>query len=367
MEYSSFSDGKIKVATGRWQSASGVSQTESFSVLTVADCAMSFACQLEALLASVSRLMKIEGVPVLMWFMLSNPAEQVEELKAHLHYECPVSIIGQAPLDGTKIAALVWRRSEAAVKRVSEQIFRVSRRGVDEYWFTCGLSDAEGSYNQTVDLFDKLSGSLKEQGLTLESDCVRTWLFVRDIDFNYKGVVDGRNDVFDRHDLTPDTHFIASTGIEGFTACADNKVMLDAVAVKGPGLRVKYLYGESHLNRTSEYGVRFERGTVVEYADRRHVFISGTASIDNKGNILYEGDICRQTERMIENVGVLLAEAGCGFADVGSMTVYLRNASHYDAVKRIFDKRFPDTPVVIVLAPVCRPGWLVEMECVGII
>ena len=367
MEYSSFSDGKIKVATGRWQSASGVSQTESFSVLTVADCAMSFACQLEALLASVSRLMKIEGVPVLMRFMLSNPAEQVEELKAHLHYECPVSIIGQAPLDGTKIAALVWCRSEAAVKRVSEQIFRVSRRGVDEYWFTCGLSDAEGSYNQTVDLFDKLSGSLKEQGLTLESDCVRTWLFVRDIDFNYKGVVDGRNDVFDRHDLTPDTHFIASTGIEGFTACADNKVMLDAVAVKGPGLKVKYLYGESHLNRTSEYGVRFERGTLVEYADRRHVFISGTASIDNKGNILYEGDICRQTERMIENVGVLLAEAGCGFSDVGSMTVYLRNASHNDAVKRIFDKRFPDTPVVIVLAPVCRPGWLVEMECVGII
>jgi enamine deaminase RidA (YjgF/YER057c/UK114 family) len=48
------------------------------------------------------------------------------------------------------------------------------------------------------------------------------------------------------------------------------------------------------------------------------------------------------------------------------MTVYLRDIADYSAVKKIFDTRFPDCPRAIVQAPVCRPGWLVEMECIAI-
>ena len=32
----------------------------------------------------------------------------------------------------------------------------------------------------------------------------------------------------------------------------------------------------------------------------------------------------------------------------------------------MYDKRFPHTPKVFVHAPVCRPGWLIEMECMGV-
>jgi hypothetical protein len=35
-------------------------------------------------------------------------------------------------------------------------------------------------------------------------------------------------------------------------------------------------------------------------------------------------------------------------------------------VKSLYEERFPDKPYVIVHAPVCRPGWLVEMECMAI-
>lgn len=366
MELHSFSDGNIRVTTGRWHSLADAGRRESFSVLSVDDAHMPSDEQTRALTAAIGRLKEVEGVPVMIRFFMSDPAAEPDALSGRLGFDCPVSIIGQAPLDGTKIAAFVWCRSDAAVEIVSERMYRVSCNGIDEYWYVGGLSGAAGSYGQTVALLDELCAGLEAQGLTLENDCMRTWFFVRDIDSNYRGVVDGRNDVFDRHGLTCDTHFIASTGIEGFTADADNKVMLDAVAVKGPGLRVKHLYGGTHLNRTSEYGVRFERGTVVEYPDRRHVFISGTASIDNKGRILYEGDAARQTERMIENVEVLLSEAGVGFGQVGAMIVYLRNASDYSVVRKILDRRFPDIPKVVVLAPVCRPGWLVEMECISI-
>jgi enamine deaminase RidA (YjgF/YER057c/UK114 family) len=112
--------------------------------------------------------------------------------------------------------------------------------------------------------------------------------------------------------------------------------------------------------------VSFERGTAVDYGDRRHVFISGTASIDSKGEIMFPQDIRKQTGRMLENVGALLEEADCSFGDVAEMTVYLRDMADYETVNRIFAERFSDKPFVIVLAPVCRHGWLVEMECMAI-
>ena len=366
MQYSSYSGKDSLIQTARWFTDGSKCQAESFSVLSLTDTLIPVDSQIDALLDNIKKVVANEGTPVFIRFFLSDPANQEALLRKRLDMDCPVSIIGQAPLNGTKIAAMVWCRQAAKLKRISDKMWQVSERGIEEYWFAGGLSDKEGSYNQTVALLEELSSGLEAQGLTLERDCMRTWLFVQNIDVNYKGVVDGRNTVFDRHGLTPDTHFIASTGIEGRTERHDNKVMLDAVAVSGEDVKVKYLYGVSHLNRTSEYGVRFERGTVVEYPDRRHVYISGTASIDNKGRILHEGDIVRQTERMIENVETLLAEAGCGFSEVGSMIVYLRDTADYAVVKNILDKRFPDCPRVIVQAPVCRPGWLVEMECIAI-
>ena len=341
-------------------------QIDSFSALILQDPLMSFEQQLDSLMKNLQEVIMTDGPAVFIRFFLSDPANQCSLIRKHKAFDCPVSIIGQAPLNGTKIAAMVWCRPKASVEHINDHMYKVSERGIDEYWFTGGLSALEDSYNQTVSLLDELGSELNGQGLTLEDNCVRTWLFVQNIDVNYKGVVDGRNTVFDRHGLIPETHFIASTGIEGRTESHLNKVMLDAVSVSGNDVKIRYLYGESHLNRTSQYGVRFERGTVVEYPDRKYVYISGTASIDNNGMILYEGDVKKQTVRMIENVEVLLAEAGCGFDKLASMIVYLRDPADYAVVKQIIDKRFPERPYVIVQAPVCRPGWLVEMECIAI-
>ena len=130
--------------------------------------------------------------------------------------------------------------------------------------------------------------------------------------------------------------------------------------------QVHYLYAPTHLNRTSDYGVSFERGTYVDYADRRHVFISGTASINNKGEVMYPKDIVKQTHRMWENVEALLKEADCTFDDVSEMVVYLRDIADNDIVKELYEERFHGKPYVIVHAPVCRPGWLIEMECMAI-
>jgi enamine deaminase RidA (YjgF/YER057c/UK114 family) len=112
--------------------------------------------------------------------------------------------------------------------------------------------------------------------------------------------------------------------------------------------------------------VSFERGTRIDYGDRRHVLISGTASINNKGLVMYPGDVVKQTHRMWDNVEALLKEADCTYDDVSVMIVYLRDTADHLTVSRLYQERFPEKPHVIVHAPVCRSGWLVEMECMAV-
>lgn len=116
---------------------------------------------------------------------------------------------------------------------------------------------------------------LIQEGLTLAGNCQRTWFYVNDIDNQYAGMVKARNDLFVTQGLTSDTHFIASTGIAGRTAMPQSLVTMDALAYKPMAShQIQYLYASDHLNRTSEYGVSFERGTALTLGDRRQVFIS---------------------------------------------------------------------------------------------
>ena len=52
-----------------------------------------------------------------------------------------------------------------------------------------GETKGMNSYTQTIMLFEKYLRMLKEHGLRLDTHCVRTWIYVGDIDNNYAGVV----------------------------------------------------------------------------------------------------------------------------------------------------------------------------------
>ena len=109
----------------------------------------------------------------------------------------------------------------------------------------------------------------------------------------------------------------------------------------------------------------FERGTRLQLPTSQIYYSSGTASIDNRGEVVYLGDIKKQTGRLLENIGALLADGGATMHDIKYFIVYLRDFSDYDLVNRMIEHIYPDIPRAIVHAPVCRPQWLVEMECVA--
>lgn len=309
-----------------------------------------------------------EAKPVFINFFLSDAANQKSVLdKAIKDKECAISIVQQPPLNGTKIAMLAILMTNTTNLKVDEHLFKASHNGYDELWSTDNKAEGISSLEQTQRVFSNYVNILKENGCTLVDNCLRTWLYVNDIDNQYAGVVEGRNDIFDEEGLTNDTHFISSTGIGGRDANPKVLCKMNAIAIKGiRAEQIHYLYALDKLNRTSEYGVRFERGSYIDFDERRRVYISGTASIDNKGNVLYEGDIRKQTERMLENIEALLEEANCTFEHVAEITVYLRDIADYKVVDNIFNDKFANTPYIIVNAPVCRPGWLIEAECIAL-
>ena len=309
------------------------------------------------------------AVAVFKRYFLSDAANQSDMLLALTteSSDCALSIVEQPPLNGTKIALWVYLQSGVQTRVLHNGLFEVRHGAYRHLWSGNAFNRAANSEYQTRLLLNDYAMQLMEQGCKLADNCIRTWFFVQNVDVNYAGVVKARNEVFVTQNLTEKTHYISSTGIGGRHADPKVSVQMDAYAVDGikPG-QIHFLYAPTHLNPTYEYGVSFERGTYVDYGDRRQVFISGTASINNKGEVVHPGNIRRQTERMWENVEALLKEAGCTFADLGQMIVYLRDMADYAVVKEMYDKRFPATPKVFVHAPVCRPGWLIEMECMGV-
>ena len=348
----------------------GTEVREYHAMIHVSQTGLPFAKQLEAVLNAYDRLVNdtLPGAQaVFKRYFLSDAANQQDEVIVADMTDCAKSIIQQAPLDGTKIALWVYLMTGVNSSITGSGLYAVNHGQFRHLWNGSAHNLAANSEYQTRLLFNEYNMQLLQEGCTLEANCIRTWFFVNDVDLNYGGVVRARNQFFFTQGLTVHTHFIASTGIGGRQADPNVLSQMDNYAIQGiQREQIHYLYAPTHLNRTSDYGVSFERGTRVDYRDRRHVFISGTASINNKGEVKYPKNIVRQTERMWENVEALLAEAECTFDDVCEMVVYLRDTADYGIVSDMYRERFPDRPYVIVHAPVCRPGWLIEMECMAV-
>ena len=301
---------------------------------------------------------------------LSDSQNQIKEFEESLLYQeflkgTNLTIVEQTPLNGSKASLLIKTTDDT-----TPILFHSLRLTEEE-------AKGKNSYEQTRLLFNKYLKTIEGTDMTMERNLVRTWIYVTDIDVNYQGVVEARNDIFDKEGLTADTHYIASTGIGGATPVRHAAVAIDFLTV--PNIKEedkKYLQALEHLNPTHEYGVAFERGTRLTLPThtlhpegsqqfKQQYFISGTASINKHGDVVYEGDIVRQTGRLLENIGALLKDGDATMNDIRYFIIYLRDITDYHTVEILMNQFYPQIPHIIVEAKVCRPGWLIEMECIA--
>jgi enamine deaminase RidA (YjgF/YER057c/UK114 family) len=307
---------------------------------------------------------------------IANQAGQIRESRLFKEpYSGPVSVslVQQAPVSGAKLAMLAYHIEDDAPLVKSEIApghVLVERGKLGHLWSTrlCTGDEAGqcGAADQTRAVFDALVSTLESRGATLAESCVRTWLYLKQVDVFYRDMVTARRELFERHGLNRDTHYIASTGIEGACAHRYDVVLMDAYSILcAEPEQISYLSDLERLCETKDYGVTFERGTRVAFADRAHHLISGTASIDAAGQVVHVGDVARQLDRAMENIDHLLRSGGAGIEDMTHFIVYLRDPSDRPLVIGYFAERFPNTPCLIVRGAVCRPEWLIEVEGVA--
>jgi enamine deaminase RidA (YjgF/YER057c/UK114 family) len=312
------------------------------------------------------------GSEVFVRLHVSDVLNQGAHLRDRIDLRGPgglVSIVGQSPLQRNKIALEAYhvkgrrpcrRRSPPGGQLV------IDHGEYQMVWGSFRPRATGSSAVQTADLLHQLEEMVAHGG-SLCDNLLRTWFFVRDIDANYKGLVDARRALFEDWGMTAATHYVASTGIAGEMQRCDELVGLDALLELGlDPAQVRFMTAERNLCPTHHYGVTFERGTRTTYGDRTHYFLSGTASIDSEGAILHEGDLDGQIERTIENVEALLSQQGAHLPDLKQAVVYLRDPSDGERARLCLASLLPaSVPYIVVEGRVCRPGWLVEIEGIG--
>ena len=121
-------------------------------------------------------------------------------------------------------------------------------------------------------------------------------------------------------------------------------------------------YPEQKLDNDLSQGV-VARGTMV--------FLRGQVAQDlDTRESVYIGDAGQQTRKTMENIKLLLEEAGSELAHVCRIVVYLTDIRHREAVYRemgVWLKGVFPCSTGLVVTALARPEWLVEIEVTAVI
>lgn len=99
------------------------------------------------------------------------------------------------------------------------------------------------------------------------------------------------------------------------------------------------------------------------------LFTAGQIPLDPATGKLVEGDITAQTERVMENLAAVLAEAGSSFGQVVKTTCFLANLDDFAAFNAVYARYFSENPPARSTVQAARlpAGAQVEVECVALL
>jgi len=97
------------------------------------------------------------------------------------------------------------------------------------------------------------------------------------------------------------------------------------------------------------------------------LFCAGQIPLDPATGQLVSGDIQTQTERVLENIRLILEDAGLTFQNVVKSTVFMTNLADFAAVNGVYAKFFPaDAPARSTVQVAALPrGAAVEIEVIA--
>jgi 2-iminobutanoate/2-iminopropanoate deaminase len=100
------------------------------------------------------------------------------------------------------------------------------------------------------------------------------------------------------------------------------------------------------------------------------LFVSGVVPVDANRELVGGDDVVAQTRQVFANMGEVLAAAGCSFADVVKVTIFLTDVNDRPLVnpvrQEVFGETRPASTLVEVPALVI-PGAKIEVEAVALV
>jgi len=149
--------------------------------------------------------------------------------------------------------------------------------------------------------------------------------------------------------------------------------------VQVPGRRLipkRAIRAPAVLNEAYDYAKpsSFSRGMRVDLTDATLLLISGTASVNKRGETIFAGDFEAQCLRTFRNLTQLLVAEGASWHDVVRTTCYLRDIERdYDSfneIRTMFMTRIGLDPLPAstgIQARICRSDLLVEIEAMAVV
>jgi enamine deaminase RidA (YjgF/YER057c/UK114 family) len=148
------------------------------------------------------------------------------------------------------------------------------------------------------------------------------------------------------------------------------------VARDGARIAKRAISAPDVLNEAHAYArpSSFSRGLRIDLPGATLLLLSGTASIDEHGATVHEGDFAAQCLRTYRNLTRLLESEGADWRDVARTTCYLRDIERdyavFNQVRTWFLSHAGCDPLpasTAVQARLCRTELLVEIDAMAVL
>lgn len=98
------------------------------------------------------------------------------------------------------------------------------------------------------------------------------------------------------------------------------------------------------------------------------LYISGMLPVNADSELMGDGDVVRQSEQVLDNIGAVLQSAGASFDDVVRVGVYVRDMADRELINTVRRRYFGDArpaSTLVEVSALAHPGALVEIEAVA--
>jgi len=313
----------------------------------------------------------------------------------------PTSIISQSPVEGSLVVEFVHahgvRPNELLYKHNDETSWLVVQRGMVKMIIAVGISnpavlnDMAGQSNVA---FSQLQNILTEEEMEF-SDIIRQWNYIEQITTTVSHN-DGNSQHYQIFNDVRSKYYRQASFNNGFPAATGigmdfGGVIIDiiaakldkgwsVVALKSPVQLDAYSYtsevlAENHVMKDfSRTTPKFERAKILITPEKKWIFISGTAAIVGQSSI-QQPSAEHQTEMTIQNILRLISSEsllkhGVSPGEKSIVTyfrVYVKFSEDIQKVRETCLRYFPNVPMSFVVADICRPELLVEIEGLAVL